>query len=118
MNIWESIALDPIISSGQWYLESGQGMGPSLNIAISLNGYIFSDRSSWLRFNNKGDHAILYSNPIELKNSYSMILVNHDKCRNLDLKPARDLYDWLKTDDAASLINGYKIEGQQVFYTP
>ena len=118
MSIWENIALDPTISSGKWYLESGQGMGPSLNIAISLNGYIFSDRSSWLRFNNKGDHTILYSNPIELKNSYSMILVNHDKCKNLDLKPARDLYDWLKTDDAASLINGYKIKGQQVFYTP
>ena len=118
MSIWDDIALDPSTSSGKWYLESGQGMGPSLNIAISLNGYIFSDRSSWLRFNNKGDHIILYSNPIELKNSYSMILVNHDKCRNLDLKPARDLYDWLKTDDAASLINGYKIKGQQVFYTP
>ena len=118
MSIWENIALDPTISSGKWYLESGQGMGPSLNIAISLNGYIFSDRSSWLRFNNKGDHIILYSNPIELKNSYSMILVNHDKCKNLDLKPARDLYDWLKTDEAASLINGYKIKGQQVFYTP
>ena len=118
MSIWDDIGLDPSTSSGKWYLESGQGMGPSLNIAISLNGYIFSDRSSWLRFNNKGDHIILYSNPIELKNSYSMILVNHDKCKNLDLKPARELYDWLKTDDAASLINGYKIKGQQVFYAP
>ena len=117
-SIWDNIALDPTTSSGEWYLETGQGMGPSLNIAISLNGYIFSDRSSWLRFNNKRDHIILYSNPIELKNSYSMILVNHDKCKNLDLKPARDLYDWLKTDVAASLINGYKINGQQVFYTP
>ena len=56
MNIWDNIGLDPTTSSGKWYLESGQGMGPSLNIAISLNGYIFSDRSSWLRFNNKGDH--------------------------------------------------------------
>ena len=118
MSIWEYIGLDPTISSGKWYLESGQGMGPSLNIAISLNGYIFSDRSSWLRFNNKGDHIILYSNPIELKNSYSMILVNHDKCKNLNLKPARDLYDWLKSDEAASLIKGYKVSDQQVFYIP
>ena len=118
MSIWNKIGLDPTYSSGKWYLESGQGMGPSLNIAISLDGYIFSDRSSWLRFNNKRDHIILYSNPIELKNNYSMILVNHEKCDNLDLKPARDLYDWLKSDDVASLINGYKVKGQQVFYTP
>ena len=118
MSIWENIGLDPTISSGKWYLESGQGMGPSLNIAISMNGYIFSDRSTWLRFNNKGDHIILYSNPVELRNSYSMILVNHDKCKNLNLKPARDLYDWLKSDEAASLIEGYKVSDQQVFYIP
>tara|TARA_A100001035_G_scaffold120360_1_gene94580 strand:- start:148 stop:945 length:798 start_codon:yes stop_codon:yes gene_type:complete len=118
MNIWDNIGLDPTASSGKWYLESGQGMGPSLNIAISLNGYIFSDRSTWLRFNNKGDHIILYSNPVELRNSYSMILVNHDKCKNLNLKPARDLYDWLKSDEAASLIEGYKVSDQQVFYIP
>ena len=118
MSIWNNIGLDPTTSSGKWYLESGQGMGPSLNIAISLDGYIFSDRSSWLRFNNKGNHIILYSNPIELKNSYSMILVNHDKCKNLDLKPALDLYDWLKSDHAASLIKGYKVNGQQLFYIP
>ncbi len=118
MSIWDKIGLDPTNSSGKWYLESGQGMGPSLNIAISLNGYIFTDRSSWLRFNNKAEHIILYSNPIELKNSYSMILVNHDKCKNLNLKPARDLYDWLKSDEAASLIEGYKVSDQQVFYIP
>ena len=118
MNIWDNIGLDPTASSGKWYLESGQGMGPSLNIAISLNGYIFSDRSTWLRFNNKGDHIILYSNPVELRNSYSMILVNHDKCKNLNLKPARDLYEWLKSDEAASLIERYKVSDQQVFYIP
>lgn len=117
-NIWDKIGLDPTTSSGKWYLESGQGMGPSLNIAMSLNGYIFTDRSSWLRFNNKGQHKILYSNPIELKNSYSMILVNHDKCKNLKLKPARDLYDWLKSEEASSLINDYKVNGEQVFYIP
>lgn len=118
MNIWNKIGLDPSTHSGKWYLESGQGMGPSLNIAMSLNGYIFSDRSSWLRFNNKRDHVILYSNPKELRNNYSMILVNHTKCKNLNLKPAEGLYDWLKSKEAASLINNYKVNGQQVFYIP
>jgi len=48
--IWSKLSLNPKAGSGKWYLESGQGMGPSLNIAVALNGYIFSDRSSWLRF--------------------------------------------------------------------
>ncbi len=118
MQIWNKLSLNPREHSGKWYLESGQGMGPSLNIAISLDGYIFSDRSSWLRFNNKGNHQILYSNSSELKNNYSMILVNHDRCSNLSQESAIDLYDWLKSDAAASLISSYKLNGQQVFYIP
>ena len=118
MKIWKKLSLDPQSHSGKWYLESGQGMGPSLNIAISLNGYIFTDRSTWLRFNNKQDHIILYANSQELKNSYSMILVNHNNCENLDLKAAKDLYNWLKSSEAAELIEAYKLREQQVFYTP
>ena len=48
MDIWGKLDINPRSYSGKWYLESGQGMGPSLNIAISLNGYIFTDRSTWL----------------------------------------------------------------------
>ena len=116
MKIWSQLGINPAKYSGKWYLESGQGMGPSLNIAISLNGYIFSDRSSWLRFNNKDSHQIMYSNYKELRNAYSMILVNHERCRNLDYNLSRDLYDWLKSDNAASLIKDYKLNEQSVFY--
>ncbi len=116
MAIWSKTNIDPVAYSGEWYLESGQGMGPSLNIAISLNAYILSDRSSWLRFNNKGEHKILYDSPDELRNDYSMILVNHDRCTNLNLTLSRDLYEWLKSDIAADLIKSYRINNQQVFY--
>ena len=116
MAIWKKINLDPRIYSGSWYLESGQGMGPSLNIAISMNGIILSDRSSWLRFNNKANHEILYTNHKELRNNYSMILVNHQKCNNLNFTAAKELYDWLASNEAASLIKDYKIRGNNVFY--
>ena len=32
--IWSQLKLDPSIYSGEWYLESGQGMGPSLNLSL------------------------------------------------------------------------------------
>ena len=116
--IWSQLKLDPSIYSGEWYLESGQGMGPSLNIAISMNGFIFSDRSSWMRFNNKRSHKILYSNPEELRNDYGMILVNYHRCSNLSPEPATKLYNWLSSNEAASLINNYRLYNAQVFYTP
>ena len=116
MSIWTKSGLDPTSFSGSWYLESGQGMGPSLNIATSLGGYTFTDRSSWLRFQNKVNHTILYENPQELRNNYSMILVNHARCQNLDYEPAKSLYNWLKSAEAAKLISTYEINNDTVFY--
>ena len=91
-------------------------MGPSLNIAISLNAYILTDRSTWLRFKNKRNHSILFENRYELKNNYSMIFVNHDRCKNLSKNSAKDLFNWLASDDAARLIKSYQINNQNVFY--
>jgi tungstate transport system substrate-binding protein len=116
MAIWDKLSLDPSIYSGNWYLETGQGMGPSLNIAISLNAYILSDRSTWLRFKNKGNHKILYENQSELRNDYGMILVNHQKCYSLNMNYSLKLYEWLASDEAAQLINDYRISDEQVFY--
>ena len=53
ISIWNKTQINPSLFSGQWYIETGQGMGPSLNIAIAKNAYIFTDRSSWLKFKNK-----------------------------------------------------------------
>jgi len=114
--IWNKLSINPRADSGKWYLESGQGMGPSLNIAVALNGYILSDRSSWLRFRNKRNHEILYENRQELKNNYGMILVNHDRCLNLNYKYASDLYNWLSSDIAADHIKKYRLNNEPVFY--
>ena len=116
ISFWDQTGLDPSSSSGSWYLETGQGMGPSLNITTSLSGYTLTDRSSWLRFQNKSSHKILYENPEELRNDYSMILINHTRCQNLSLKPARNLFNWLKSAEAAELIRSYQIKNTNVFY--
>ena len=116
MSIWTKSGLDPTSFSGSWYLESGQGMGPSLNIATSLGGYTLTDRSSWLRFQNKANHTILYENAQELRNDYSMILVNHARCQNLNYEAAKSLYNWLKSAEVAQLIIRYEINNNNVFY--
>lgn len=116
LSIWNQLSLNPKIYSGTWYLESGQGMGPSLNIAVALNGYIFSDRSSWIRFKNKRNHKILYANKNELKNKYGMILVNGQRCTSLNYEKSLKLYNWLSSQDAANHIINYRINKQSVFY--
>jgi tungstate transport system substrate-binding protein len=114
--IWRQLSLNPKRYSGKWYLESGQGMGPSLNIAVALNGYIFSDRSSWIRFKNKRNHKIIYANKSELKNKYGMILVNNQRCSSMNYENSLKLYNWLSSQDAAKHISNYSINNQNVFY--
>ena len=40
---------------GPWYKDTGSGMGPTLNTASSMNGYVLTDRGTWLSFKNRGD---------------------------------------------------------------
>ena len=117
MSIWSKSSMNPLPYSGKWYFETGQGMGPSLNIAIAKNAYIFTDRSSWLKYKNKRNHRILYDNKDKLRNEYGIILVNYNRCKNMNKKNASDLYNWIVSDAAKRHINSYKIDGQQVFYT-
>jgi tungstate transport system substrate-binding protein len=117
MKIWRDAQIQPNIYSGSWYLETGQGMGQSLNIAIALNAYILVDRSSWLKFSNKKNHKVLYSNKAQMRNSYGMILIDPKKCPDNNYTAAKQLFDWLSSDDAKSLINEYSIDGSQLFYS-
>ena len=116
-SIWKKSKINPVPSSGKWYFESGQGMGPSLNIAVAKNAYIFTDRSSWLKFKNKRNHIVLYEDKDKLKNEYGIILINYNRCNNMNYKHASLLYDWLTSDNAKIHINNYMLEGVQVFYT-
>ena len=65
---------------------------------------------------NKKEHRILYSNKDRLKNEYGLILINYNRCKNIDRANVIDLYDWLISESARSLITDYKIDGNQVFY--
>ena len=117
ISIWNKSKINPLPFSGKWYFESGQGMGPSLNIATAKNAYIFTDRSSWLKYKNKRNHIILYENKDKLKNEYGIILINFNRCKNINESLASDLYNWLVSDIAKMHITNYMIDDVQVFYT-
>src|SRR5476649_1873388 len=44
---------------GAWYKSIGQGMGAALNTAGASNGYVLSDRGTWIHFKNKRELQIL-----------------------------------------------------------
>ena len=50
--LWEKAGVAP---SGDWYRETGSGMGATLNTAAELQAYALTDRGTWISFQNKGD---------------------------------------------------------------
>ena len=44
---------------GPWYKSIARGMKATLHKAVVTSGYVFSDRGTWISFQNKGDLKIL-----------------------------------------------------------
>ena len=110
--LWQQAGVDP---AGDWYRAVGQGMGAALNTAAGMNAYILADRASWLNFGNKADLAIDFQGDPALFNQYAFLPVNPVKHPHVKSDLAQNLEDWLVSDTAKGLIEGYKIADQQLF---
>ncbi|WP_405109752.1 substrate-binding domain-containing protein [Phaeobacter sp. BS52] len=114
LSLWNSADLSPE-GFGDWYNAVGAGMGAALNTAAGMNGYIMSDRASWLNFANKGDLALLYSGDPVLFNQYAYLPVNPEKHPHVKTELVAELETWLVSDKAKDLINSYQINDEALF---
>jgi tungstate transport system substrate-binding protein len=115
--LWNKDAgIDIEKEKGPWYKSIGQGMGAALNIAGASNGYVLSDRGTWLSFKNKGDLQILVEGDKRLFNQYGVTLVNPAKHPNVKKELGQAFIDWLISPEGQKAIASYKINGEQLFY--
>lgn len=116
LKLWEEAGVDPKASSGSWYLETGSGMGATLNTAVGKQAYALTDRGTWLAFANKDDFKVLVEGDDKLFNQYGVILVNPAKHPNVKAKEGQAFIDWLVSSEGQAAIANYKIDGQQLFF--
>ena len=108
---------DITVSANQpWYKETGSGMGPALNTASGMNGYILSDRATWLTFKNRGDLAILVQGDPKLFSQYGVMLVSSAKHSNVKKSEGQAFIDWLISKEGQDMIASYKVGGEQLFF--
>jgi len=91
-------------------------MGPTLNTASSMNGYVLADRGTWLSFRNRGDLAILVEGDQKLFNQYGVMLVNPAKHPHVKRDLGQRFVDWIVSPQGQAAIAGYKIGGEQLFF--
>jgi tungstate transport system substrate-binding protein len=116
LKLWEAAGVDPRPASGKWYLETGSGMGATLNTAFGKQAYTLTDRGTWLSFGNKGNFRVLVEGDPKLFNQYGVILVSPEKHPNVKSQEGQAFVDWLISPEGQAAIGSYKIGGQQLFF--
>jgi tungstate transport system substrate-binding protein len=114
--LWKQAGIDIAAAKGPWYREIGQGMGAALNAASGMNGYVLSDRGTWISFRNRGDLQIVVEGDKRLFNQYGVMLVNPQKHASVKQELGQQFIDWLISTEGQSAIADFKINGQQLFY--
>ena len=111
--IWASAGIVP---KGAWYVEAGQGMGEVLTMAAQKRGYTLSDRGTYVAFRKKTDLVVVRQGDTTLWNPYGIIAVNPKKHAHAKYDLAMKLVEFVTGPEGRSLIAGYKVDGEQLFF--
>ena len=98
------------------YKACGCGMGPALNMAASTGAYVLADRGTWLAFKNRADLAVLVEGDTRLFNQYGVMVVNPARHPQTKALEAQKFVDWITSPAGQTVIAGYKINGEQLFF--
>ena len=115
LKLWKDAALDPKAKNG--YLESGAGMGQTLQIASEKGGYTITDRATYLNLKKNLQLDVLTEGNKELLNVYHVIQVDPKKSEKVNGDGATAFINWLISPDIQKQIGEYGKDkyGQALF---
>ncbi|SMC83072.1 substrate-binding domain-containing protein [Primorskyibacter flagellatus] len=116
VSLWSDSGVDPTAASGDWYRETGSGMGATLNAGIGMGAYVMTDRATWISFENKQDYAIQVQGDEDMFNQYGVIPVSPEKCPEVNVDDAQTFADWLLSGEGQDAIAAFKVADQQLFF--
>jgi len=98
------------------YIESGQGMGPTLIIADEMKAYVLTDDGTWMKQRDKFQLVQLVKGADDLRNPYAVLVVNPEKAPAINADLANRFSDFLISKRVQKLIKNYEINGQRLFH--
>lgn len=107
LSIWEKLGLTP---SGDWYVESGKGMGDVITMTNEMLGYTLSDRATWLNLSEKTDLQIVTEGDKDLFNQYGVMVVDPSKNDQINEEGALAFQEWILSDATQKLIGQYGVD--------
>jgi tungstate transport system substrate-binding protein len=118
LSLWQASDL-PVPEKEGWYVQTGQGMLATINIAAERNGYTMTDRGTYIKYedNLKGNPPlkILVEGDAVLLNQYSVIAINKKHCPQAKYDTTMQFIDWISGAEAQQLIKDFKLLGKPLF---
>jgi len=118
--VWKSAGLEyeAVTASGDWYVEAGRGMGPTLLMANEMQGYTLSDMGTFLAFQGDTGLVPVIDKGSILLNVYSVIAVDPDTIEGANYEAAEKLIDFLVSEDVQRIIGEYGVAdyGSPLFF--
>jgi tungstate transport system substrate-binding protein len=116
LGIWTAVNIQP---AGDTYISTGQGMGASLQIANEKNGYILTDRATWLaQEKNLTNLQIVIEGSKDLMNIYHVMQVNPEKHDMVNSSDAEKFVEFMIDSETQDEIESFGKEdyGQSLFF--
>ena len=118
ISLWKSTTL-PLPEKDQWYVQTGQGMLASINVAAQKGGYTMTDRGTYIKYahthGGKPPLGVMVEGDDILKNQYSVMKVNPSRCKKVQEALAQAFCDWICSPEAQQLIAEFRLLGKQLF---
>lgn len=113
--LWKQVGIEP---EGNWYLQSGQGMGQTLGIAFEKLAYTLTDRGTYLAFKKRVTLEILVERDRPLLNIYSVMEVNPSRFPKVNASGGKSFADFMVSAEAQAVIKTFGVEkfGEPLFF--
>jgi len=117
--IWQQAGYDylAVREAGQWYIEAGRGMGPTLLMASEKQAYTLTDMGTFLSYKGQTNLVPIVDQGGILLNVYSAIAIDPETHPKTNAGMAANLIDFITSPRIQELIGNYGVEeyGMQLF---
>lgn len=116
LKLWKAAGLLP--QGQKWYLETGLGMGQTLNVAAEKKAYTLADRATWLALRQILGLDILCQGDPTLRNIYHVLELDPARFPKVNAGGAKAFADFLVSKSAQETIHrfGVKKFGGPLFF--
>ena len=117
--LWKrtGLAAPPRPPRGEWYIESGQGMGATLQLADEKRAYTLTDRGTYLAWRDKLQLVPLVEGDALFYNVYHVLELNPGNASRINIAGGKAFADFMVAPETQALIGqfGKARYGQSLF---